>query len=358
MELPISSQQASSSPSSRTRLGGLGSRLKTLLGGSPSWHAQISDGPPPMDEHPALRKSGPRRGFSIFRKRGDEARRNRANAVIPPPSGQSPSDTTGRPPTPPSPQTRVMENLRATFGDSIVSSHSARRSRHRRQHRDAWVRRPRRKYELRDFGSLWKNRHIRRRLVSCGIAGLVLSIVLAVYLAFAVAKSTVGQEFHVLLILLIMIFTIFFCHSILRLAMMLLRGPRDEYASNRVPSRVGPMGYAQPERPIHVVLARDEEIAADGVEAGREKVMPPPPAYGLWRSSVRINPNLLYWQRVEPMPKVNEENGHGESRPDTANRPPSYTSDNGVDYIVQAQPRSTAPDRPAGCPASGESRVI
>lgn len=95
-----------------------------------------------------------------------------------------------------------------------------------------------------------------------------------------------GQEFHVLLILLIMIFTIFFCHSILRLAMILLRGPRDEYASNRVPSRVGPMGYAQPERPIHVVLARDEEIAADGDEAGREKVMPPPPAYGLWRSSV------------------------------------------------------------------------
>lgn len=68
--------------------------------------------------------------------------------------------------------------------------------------------------------------------------------------------------------------------------MILLRGPRDEYASNRVPSRVGPMGYAQPERPIHVVLARDEEIAADGDEAGREKVMPPPPAYGLWRSSV------------------------------------------------------------------------
>lgn len=67
---------------------------------------------------------------------------------------------------------------------------------------------------------------------------------------------------------------------------------------------------------------------------------------------------MIYWQRVEPMPKVNEENGHGESRPDTANRPPSYTSDNGVDYIVQAQPRSTAPDRPAGCPASGESRVV
>lgn len=190
MELPISSQQASSSPSSRSRLGGLGSRLSTLLRGSPS-HAQISDGLPPMEEQ-TLRKSGPLRGFSIFRKRDDKARGNRADVFIPPPSGQSPpatypaasSHTTGRPPTPPSPHTRVIENLRATFGDSIVSSHSARRSRHRRQHRDAWVRQPRRKYQLRDFGSLWKNRHIRRRLVSCGIAGLVLSIVLAVCMGY------------------------------------------------------------------------------------------------------------------------------------------------------------------------------
>lgn len=103
-------------------------------------------------------------------------------------------------------------------------------------------------------------------------------------LAFAVSSSAYGQEFQVLLILLIMIFTVVFCHSLLRLAMILLRGPRDEVATNRVPSRVGPMGYAQPERPIHVILARDEEIAADGEE--REKVRPPPPAYGLWRSSV------------------------------------------------------------------------
>ncbi|KAL1878332.1 hypothetical protein Plec18167_004401 [Paecilomyces lecythidis] len=127
------------------------------------------------------------------------------------------------------------------------------------------------------------------------------------------------------------------------------------------------MGYATPQRPIHVILARDEELGEDVRNAGN-KVTAPPPAYGLWRSSVRINPNLLYWQRVdEERPKTgddnansennasgnanangndngnNNRNDNGESRPATAHRPPSYVSDTGVDYVLNAQPRSIAP---------------
>ena len=52
-------------------------------------------------------------------------------------------------------------------------------------------------------------------------------------------------------------------------------------------------GFAQPREPIPVVLARDEELGLHndhngGVEDGDtdEALPPPPPAYGLWRSSV------------------------------------------------------------------------
>lgn len=104
-------------------------------------------------------------------------------------------------------------------------------------------------------------------------------------LGFSVSSTSVEeQEFHILLILLIMIFTIFFCHSLVRTCMLATRVARHGTSLNRVPSTVGPLGYAQPERPIPVILARDEEIIAGDQEAG--KVMPPPPAYGLWRGSV------------------------------------------------------------------------
>ncbi|KAH8431178.1 uncharacterized protein LDX57_008837 [Aspergillus melleus] len=124
--------------------------------------------------------------------------------------------------------------------------------------------------------------------------------------------------------------------------MVVLRDPRT-LATNRIPSRSGPTGYAQPERPIPVVLANDEEALTESQGPSREKVTVPPPAYGLWRSSVRINPDLLYWQRVDqeahPMKKRMsraEQSANGKATP----RPPSYTSDNGIDYVVEAQPRS------------------
>jgi hypothetical protein len=94
------------------------------------------------------------------------------------------------------------------------------------------------------------------------------------------------QEFHILLILLIMIFTMFFCHSLARTCLLVTRIARHGSAFQRVPSVVGPLGYAQPEQPIHVVLARDEEIAIENRVSLQMKVVAPPPAYGLWRSSV------------------------------------------------------------------------
>lgn len=163
--------------------------------------------------------------------------------------------------------------------------------------------------------------------------------------------------------------TIFFCHSLIRLCMLILRPPPENPERPSIPNMVGPEGF-NPVRPIRVHLQRDEDLAdtysdeeeeiegdGQGRDAEKEKVKMPPPAYGLWRSSVRVDPNLLHWQRAEspPLPTSNHNsaasrntaprNGSVSSLPPAAAeeegpRPPSYVSDDGVSYVVGAAPRS------------------
>jgi hypothetical protein len=117
------------------------------------------------------------------------------------------------------------------------------------------------------------------------LPALSAQLVLTKCVDLAIHSAThLGQEIHILLIFMILILSIIFCHALIRFAMEILQDPRSTVASNRIPSRVGPMGYAQPDRPIQVTLAGDEEALVHGTV--REKVTAPPPAYGLWRSSV------------------------------------------------------------------------
>ena len=227
-----------------------------------------------------------------------------------------------------------------------------------------------------------------------------------------------------LLILIILFTTIFFCHGLIRLCMLIVR-PRGSAAgqtsgTDQMRQRGGimhdaalvvPGGYAIPREPIRVVLARDEEAA--GIESETTKTKPP--AYGLWRESVvcflhlpwlssagnalavetnthcslqRVDPNRIYWQRTsEVMPAAASDLGgssststvdgsttvagessssassgpggrrqrRGSSDGDDASsvysssgaggnsgpRPPSYVSDDGITYVVNAAPRST-----------------
>lgn len=69
----------------------------------------------------------------------------------------------------------------------------------------------------------------------------------------------------------------------------------------------------------------------------------------------RVDPNRLFWQRNEapPLPSLttqgrgagSETEGGSSSdssgEADTARRPPSYASEDGVSYLIEAQPRST-----------------
>ncbi|KAF7874297.1 hypothetical protein EAF04_002969 [Stromatinia cepivora] len=187
-----------------------------------------------------------------------------------------------------------------------------------------------------------RNIRIRQKIAHSLISGLFLVLVLAIYLALALSNKEETQEFHILLILIILIVTIFFCHSLIRLCMMIIKPPVEEEPDpRRLPSMVGPGGYAETSVPIRVALARDEEAA--GIESQATKV--PPPAYGLWRESVRVDPNRIFWQRNEaalnrPISRISERTSMG-------NRPPSYMSDDGIDYVIEAAPRSTVPGEDA-----------
>lgn len=194
-------------------------------------------------------------------------------------------------------------------------------------------------------------------------------------LAIALTNKDIGQEIHILFILILLSITIFFCHSLIRLCMLILNPPR-EIERTAVPNLTAPEGF-QPVVPIPVRLARDDELDSDNdvadLEAGdpeKEVLPPPPPAYGLWRSSVRVDPNLLHWQRVEEnraqsaisMPRsrdgsVVSVSSHATppAEPAAGPRPPSYVSEDGVSYITEAAPRSAV--APASAPAPAPSGV-
>jgi hypothetical protein len=185
--------------------------------------------------------------------------------------------------------------------------------------------------------------------------------------------------------------TIFFCHSLIRLCMLMLNPPRQEHRAH-MPDMMGGGGEGfQPIVPIRVHLRRDEEtpdedaglendLAIDDDIEGKNMPPPPPPAYGLWRSSVRVDPNLLHWQRADDVTRGSAMSSVMHSRSGSMSgpaalaaaslrgsalstnqppvssqpaptlrdlqqqegpRPPSYASEDGVSYITEAAPRNT-----------------
>lgn len=109
-------------------------------------------------------------------------------------------------------------------------------------------------------------------------------------LALALTVPDLGQELHLLFILIILGTLVIFVHSLIRLCVLASKGPRGRRARHTIPSVAGPEGFT-PDAPIRVHLARDEEIAAqedDGTITAEKlaSIKAPPPAYGLWRCSV------------------------------------------------------------------------
>ncbi|KAI3333640.1 hypothetical protein F4824DRAFT_240111 [Ustulina deusta] len=194
-----------------------------------------------------------------------------------------------------------------------------------------------------------KSRRARALILRVFVSGIFLISMLTIYLSLSITKNINSSEFSILLILLIILTTVFFCHALILLCMLLVQ-PRSQQGisgTNVEGSRYGHPGYAIPRQPIRVVLARDEEAAGIESEAAKLK----PPAYGLWRESVRVDPDRIYWQRAKSPPPNDDNNEEGGHRT-TQRRPPSYASDDGIEYVVDARPRSIAPP-----PSSIYSRI-
>ncbi|KAI0146211.1 hypothetical protein GGR57DRAFT_289418 [Xylariaceae sp. FL1272] len=187
-----------------------------------------------------------------------------------------------------------------------------------------------------------KSRQVRTHILRCFVSGLVLITMLTIYLSLSLTRNINTNEFSILLILLILLTTIFLCHGLVRLCMLLVRPKHRRNEVDGMGERFATTEYAVPQQPIRVVLARDEEAA--GIESEATKFEPP--AYGLWRESVRVDPNRIFWQRTEvsPLSSPDASDTDEDGRPRTApRRPPSYVSEDGVDYVVDARPRSIAP---------------
>ncbi|AEO64755.1 uncharacterized protein THITE_2111072 [Thermothielavioides terrestris NRRL 8126] len=172
------------------------------------------------------------------------------------------------------------------------SERRARRERERRRRREdgesgtGSERRQRRPPKHFLFCFPWiKSRRIRSQILRCFVSGTFLTLTLAVYLSLSLTKNVSSNEFTIVLVLILLAVTVFFCHSLVRLLMLVVKARKREQAVQRgqLPEMISrPGGYAIPREPIPVVLARDEEAA--GIESEATKTGPP--AYGMWRESV------------------------------------------------------------------------
>ena len=178
-----------------------------------------------------------------------------------------------------------------------ASTHPSRRRRRRREPR--WIPRHSRG---KIFFPAMKNQAVRNKVFHCIVSGSILAITLIVckfvcylrisnssnlekVLALSTSSQIFSQEFRIVAILFVLVFTVLFLHSMIRLAMLLYRAKKGP---QRKPHRDLESGYVRPSRPIQVVLARDEAMGLSGsaIEEVEKTPPPPPPAYGLWRGSV------------------------------------------------------------------------
>ncbi|KFY35667.1 hypothetical protein V494_05707 [Pseudogymnoascus sp. VKM F-4513 (FW-928)] len=167
------------------------------------------------------------------------------------------------------------------------------------------------------------------------------------YLGLALSTHYISQEFHVLLILIILGLTIFFIHTFITLVLFLLKPPPAHgFIPDMESMHVSPLGYATPAVPIRVTLGRDEEALIESRSTpsvtNAKAVASPPPAYGLWRESVRVDPDRLFWARNAAAPR-RESHDQIREEGEAPRRPPSYVSDDGVEYVVEAAGRNIAP---------------
>ena len=180
--------------------------------------------------------------------------------------------------------------------------------------------------------SSFKRHRVRTKAVFSIVFGITLIFTLGIYLGLAAADIGRGLMFHILFIIFILALTTVFCHSLLTMCLLILRTkPRriDHVRRSSISHADMP-----PEKPIPIVMAIDEEaglspLSPETPELERPIVRPPPPIYGVWRDTKRMDPNLVHWAKLPPSPDTpTYEEALQDVQRAVGNRPPSYV--NGV----------------------------
>lgn len=152
--------------------------------------------------------------------------------------------------------------------------------------------------------------------------------------------------FHILFIIFILALTTVFCHSLLTMCLLILKPRPIRHTRPRARAfSTSPIDVAPQEKPIQIVMAIDEDVEAghassplsllsSDIEVKPHLVLrPPPPIYGVWRDTKRMDPNLVHWAKLPPSPDTptyEEALKDIQNAVSTTSRPPSYVLVNGV----------------------------
>ncbi|KAG9795121.1 hypothetical protein KCU95_g3880, partial [Aureobasidium melanogenum] len=167
---------------------------------------------------------------------------------------------------------------------------------------------------------------IRNTSIMTGTLCVLLVVTLSMYVAMAIPRvNDIPASIHVFIIgtfVVVAAFILFFSmrlrRAINRQKLEKSQGDGAQHGQWRAVRPTETEESLIPNSPIMVQYEADED-AERASQDSRVKVRPPPPAYGRWRGSYRMDPALLHWRRVG-----STEESEQRSSVDTA--PPMYAS--------------------------------
>ncbi|KAF3241215.1 hypothetical protein TWF192_009221 [Orbilia oligospora] len=196
---------------------------------------------------------------------------------------------------------------------------------------------------FKEFAKSWLIKpELKTRVAILLVWSVVFIVVLSIYLGLFMGNKLTAPPLQIALILITLMAAFFFFHSLIRVCLAVARPfsypdeeqPQAAYVNpmfGGMTAGPGPWGYAQPERPIQVYAMPGQGGAPMDDNGAPKELPPPPPAYGTWRQTVRVNPAQFYWVRRSQAEGVysqgnNEPPSNRTSIGSTGTRPPSYAS--------------------------------
>lgn len=174
--------------------------------------------------------------------------------------------------------------------------------------------------------------------------GVTMLAALITYLILAVTNIAHGLMFHILSVLFILKLAGIFVHSFIRL-LMLQKRRRARLDRHRdwhgTPSRSAGSGSSRSttatsvstfhdpitEKPVPILEGPVEVIQTTPRGKNKRVVRQPPPVYGNFRESKRMNPELLFWHRQTPSPTTpTYEEAVNDVQAAVGYQPPQYIS--------------------------------